>query len=68
MSEKRKTKKNILRESVTHFTKTCREGGKISEEKINKFRTMLVDCGQDPAMVDLFISVLRDEIARGEEK
>ena len=68
MSEKRKTKKNILRESVRHFTKTCREGGKISEEKINKFRTMLVDCGQDPAMVDLFISVLRDEIARGEEK
>ncbi len=62
MSENRKTKKNIMRESVRHFTKTNREGGAYSDERLNKFRTMLVGSGQDPYMVDLFISLFRDEI------
>ena len=51
-----------MRESVKKFTKTYREGGKFSEEKLNKLRTMLVDSGQDPAMVDLFIRIFHDEI------
>ena len=49
-------------ESVKKFTKACREGGKYDEKQLDEIRTMLVDCGQDPNMVDLFIRIFHDEI------
>ena len=58
----------MLLENVKKFTKTYREGGKYNEEQLDEIRTMLVDCGQEPAMVDLFLKIFHDEIfARGDE-
>ena len=56
-------------ENVKKFTKACREGGKYDEKQLDEIRTMLVDSGQDPNMVDLFIRIFHDEIfSRGAKK
>ncbi len=58
-----------MRESVRKFTKTYREGGKYDEAQLDELRTMLVDSGQEPAMVDLFLKIFHDEIfASGAKK
>ena len=58
MSKSYADKVKSMRKRIMEFASVYRCGG-YSEDQLNKFRTLLVNKGNDPTLVDMFIITIR---------